>query len=221
MLGFFPGRNSSGLSSAGSPLVDALEIVRQGRAERNPRILEKLAEQGLRIDIDEVREVAGPGVVGRPHIAEVLYRNGLVTSHSEAFDRYLARGRPAYVERTRLFALRAMDLIRGEGGLPVLAHPGLMKRSEEELEALVRSLVDNGLRGVEVYYPSHSRHITRWLTALAGKLDLLVTGGTDFHGRTGHDVPPGGDSVRFRLDTGQIEEFLRVCFPEGEGLWRS
>jgi predicted metal-dependent phosphoesterase TrpH len=221
MLGYFPGTSASVLCREGSPLFQALETVRKGREERNPRIVEKLAEQGLRIDIEEVREVAGPGVVGRPHIAEVLYRNGLVSSHSEAFDRYLARGRPAYVERTRLFALRAIELIAGADGLPVLAHPGLMRRTDGELEALVRSLMDSGLRGVEVYYPVHSGHATAFLAGLTGRLGLLATGGTDFHGRTGHDVPPGGDSVRFSLDTGQVEEFLRVCFPKGDRLWRS
>jgi predicted metal-dependent phosphoesterase TrpH len=221
MLGYFPSTPLPELLLEESPLVMALETVKRGREERNPRILEKLRSMGMDISLEEVRKVSGPGVVGRPHIAEVLLREGHVSTRNEAFERFLARGRPAYVERTRLYALKAIDLIRGAGGLPVLAHPGLMKRTDRELEALVRSLRDNGLRGIEAYYPAHPLSTTDWLVRLALKAGLLVTGGTDFHGRSETDVPPGGDSERFSLDTELIREFLRVCFPKGDQPWQS
>jgi predicted metal-dependent phosphoesterase TrpH len=221
MLGYFPFTPVTELRMPGTPLTSALEMVGKGRDERNPRIIGKLSGLGIDINMEDVRKVAGPGVVGRPHIAEVLQREGHVTSQSEAFDLYLARGRPAYVERTRLRAMRAIELISGIGGIPVLAHPGLMRRSYSELQALIRSLAGNGLRGVEVYYPSHTRHITEWLAELAGRMGLLVTGGTDFHGRTGHEMPPGGDSSGFTLDTRQIDEFLRLCFPKEDPVWRN
>ncbi len=216
MLGYFPFTPVAELQKPGTPLTSALEMVRSGREERNPGIVRKLSGLGIDIDLKDVIEVAGPGVVGRPHIAEGLQREGYVTSQGEAFDLYLARGRPAYVERTRLFSLKAIDLISGAGGIPVLAHPGLMTRTDTELKALIRSLAGNGLRGLEVYYPSHSHHITEWLAGQARRMGLLLTGGTDFHGRTGNDIPLGGASSGFSLDTGQVDEFLRLCFPRGD-----
>ena len=216
MLGYFPFTPIPELLSEETPLGKAIELVKRGREERNPAIIRILCEMGMELNLSDVRAKAGDGIVGRPHIADVLVDKGYVESTNEAFERFLAKGKPAYVDRTRLFALRALDLISGARGIPVLAHPGLMQREETGLRALIRSLTDNGLQGLEVYYPSHTRHITRWLTAESRKMGLLLTGGTDFHGRKQQSIQPGGTSSGFNIEAELVSDFLERCFPRGE-----
>lgn len=216
MLGYFPFTPIPELLSPETPLGKAIELVKRGREERNPAIIRILRELGMELDLSDVKTKAGDGIVGRPHIADVLVDKGYVENANEAFERYLAKGKPAYVDRTRLFALRALDLISEARGISVLAHPGLMQREEVGLKALIRSLTDNGLQGLEVYYPSHTRHITRWLFEESRRMGLLMTGGTDFHGRKQQSIQPGGSRSGFNIEAELVSEFLERCFPRGE-----
>ena len=216
ILGYFPLTPIPELLSPETPLGKAIELVKRGREERNPSILRILCELGMELSLSDVKAKAGGGIVGRPHIADVLVDKGHVENANEAFERFLAKGKPAYVDRTRLFALRALDLISGARGISVLAHPGLMQREEAGLKALICSLTDNGLQGLEVYYPSHTRHITRWLSEESKRIGLLITGGTDFHGRKQQNVQPGGSPSGFNIEAELVSEFLERCFPRGE-----
>ncbi len=217
MLGYFPVTPIPELLSPETPLGKAIELVKRGREERNPSIIRILCKMGMELNLSDVKTKAGDGIVGRPHIADVLVDKGYVENANEAFEKYLAKGKPAYVDRTRLFALRALDLISEARGISVLAHPGLMQREEAGLKALIRSLTDNGLQGLEVYYPSHTRHITRWLLEESRRMGLLVTGGTDFHGRKQQSVvQPGGSPSGFNIKAELVSEFLERCFPRGE-----
>ncbi len=134
-----------------------------------------LAQVGSPLSWEHLLELAGGGIIGRPHIAQALVDARHVDSIREAFHRYLGRGAPAYVERFRFSPSEAIHMIRGAGGVPVLAHPS---RLIEHLPRLVRL----GLAGLEVFYPTHPPAEQRFLAGLAAKHDLIITGGSDFHG---------------------------------------
>ena len=137
-------------------LKRTLSIVQKARAQRNLKIVKKLQELGVDIEYDDVLEIAGKGQVGRPHFAQALVRKGSAENIVAAFDRFLKKGRPAYVSRYRLEPAEAIEVIEKAGGIAVLAHPfSLGTRDDEELEAVLVDLKTAGLKGLEVYYPDH------------------------------------------------------------------
>jgi predicted metal-dependent phosphoesterase TrpH len=210
LLGYFPGADLSVLCSPASEMSKALQYVINGRNTRNPAIVQKLQELGFDITMKEVEAEAGNAVVGRPHIAAVLVKKGLVGSSEEVFGRYLGSGKAAYVERQRLGDYRAIELIRQAGGLPVLAHPKYIRAEGfRELGALVSSLVDAGLAGLEAYYPEQSEKMISFLEDVAGKHRLLLTGGSDFHGIK-HQLPGWCDGS-FGVDEEKVKSFINEC----------
>jgi predicted metal-dependent phosphoesterase TrpH len=157
--------------------------IQSFRQHRNPKIVEKLQALGIPITLDDVTQAAGGEVVGRPHFARVLLKMGAVHSTQEAFNRYLKKGAPAYVDRDRLDIEEAIGLILADQGIPVLAHPGLIPVPQDsDWEGVIRTFAAMGGGGVEAYAPVHSRTFTQKMLELAKRYDLLVTGGTDFHG---------------------------------------
>ena len=169
---------------------ELLGRLRDGRVNRAAKMVEKLNALGIRIDFARVRALAS-GAVGRPHVARALVEAGVVASTEEAFEKFLGRNGPAYVERMKLTPPEAVQVIQRAGGIPVLAHPGWGVKDE-----VIPALVEAGLEGLEVYYPDHTpAMVTRYLE-IAGRLRLLVTGGTDFHGGDlATKVPPGSQYV--------------------------
>lgn len=165
--------------------------LRASRHRRNPQIIERLRALGHDITYAEVRELAGTESVGRPHIARVLINKGYVKSAKEAFDRFLAQDKPAYVPRELPDPAEAMAWIRAAKGIPVLAHPLWAKQNGEGLFALCGRLKTEGLGGMEVHYSTHNPKQTAELLDIAKRLDLLVTGGSDFHGLTKPDIEVG------------------------------
>lgn len=164
-------------------LNDALDHLKSVRAGRNPQIIKKLNNLGIDISLAEVRHRFNTPVIGRPHIAKLMVEKGITGTFDEAFDRYLAEGKPAYVDKYRIPCTDAVAIIRQAGGLSVLAHPGLIKTpSDTELVKLVRELKSIGLKGMEVYYTDHGKKETAFLERLADGEDLIKTGGSDFHG---------------------------------------
>ena len=172
-------------------LNERLTALRESRHRRNPKIVALLQAAGIDITYDAVRAVAGSDSVGRPHIARVLMDKKVVTSAKEAFDRFLAEGKPAYVPRDLPSPADAIRWIREAGGLAVLAHPTWVKTVEGTLTDLARQLKEQGLDGVEVHYSTHTPRQTREYLSLAKQLGLLVTGGSDFHGLTKPDIEVG------------------------------
>jgi predicted metal-dependent phosphoesterase TrpH len=193
--------------SHGDPeLVGALNQLQQARRARNPRMIERLRALGLAITLAEVLDLAG-GQVGRPHIARVLVRRGYVSSINEAFNRYLTKGAPAYVEKFRFSPQQAINLIRRAGGLAVLAHPFTLAVEEPgELSHLVGELQELGLEGIEVFYPEHSQEMVGLYGQLAQRFGLLCTGGSDFHGNLRDDSNLGGGRNAEKLDYKLLEE---------------
>jgi len=170
VLGYFVNIESEELQAA---LLD----LRESRNARNTRILAKLAELGAPVSEERVREIAGYGSVGRPHIAAALVEAGHVATGMEAFHRYLARGKPAFSPRKQLEPGHAREVIHAAGGLAALAHPVKVGSS-----AAVESALDAGLDAIEVYHSDHTAHHVETLLTLARSRNLLVVGGTDSHG---------------------------------------
>lgn len=173
------------------PLQSRLGTLRAARDLRNVRIVEVLSDHGIDVTIDEVLREAGPGSVGRPHVASVLLQKGYVTSIDEAFDRWLAKGRPAYVERERLDAVDAIDLAHAGDAVTVLAHPYSLGLAPDDLDAFVAHLATAGLDGIEVEYGRYLREERTALLELAERHGLSPSGGSDYHGSYKPDLSVG------------------------------
>lgn len=173
------------------PLLELLQRMREGRRERAAQSVAKLQRVGLeRLSLERVLALGGDSV-GRPHLALALVEAGYASSIRDAFDRYLARGRPGYAVRPRLTPEEAVQTIRDAGGVPVIAHPGLIGDDK-----WVRHFLAAGAQGIEAYHTDHSpvqrAHYARW----AADAGLLCTGGSDTHGPRGaRTVLPGSTSV--------------------------
>ena len=165
------------------PLQDSLETLRVARADRNLRIVSLLRGLGVDVSIEEVNAEAGNGVVGRPHIAAVMMEKGYVESVAQAFDNYLAAGRPAYSPREKLTAEVAIGLARESEAVPVIAHPHTVGLRAAEYAAGFQQLVSIGLGGIESYYGEYSREMRTQLVRVCNELGIVATGGSDYHGR--------------------------------------
>jgi hypothetical protein len=172
-----------GFDESSPSLLQKLAYVQQARRDRNPKIVENLNRLGLAVTMEEVSAEAGGEVVGRPHFAAVMVRKGHVQSIQEAFDRFLAKGQPAYMDKVRLSPEDSIAAIRAAGGVAVLAHPLQLKAgSDEAVESIVSGLARLGLQGLECYYRNHTEEDTARFLGLARRHDLVPTGGSDFHG---------------------------------------
>lgn len=180
-----------GINPDDTALNQALDKVKQARIERNPKIIALLNQAGFDISLDEVSQEAGGDVIGRPHMARVLMKKGYVTSIKDAFDRYLAKGKPAFVDKYRLNCDVAIDVLLKAGGIPVLAHPVSLGMDMKTLSALLDRMKDLGLMGIEAYYSNHTRAMKDQYVRLAREKNLIITGGSDFHGSYKADISLG------------------------------
>ncbi|MDQ3642517.1 MAG: PHP domain-containing protein [Actinomycetota bacterium] len=175
----------------GGPLHNQLQRLQQWRAERNARLAARLAELGLPVSLEEMEAEAGGVGVGRPHVAAILVRKGVVSSIQEAFDEWLADGRPAHVERPRLGLVEAVRLVRASGGVPVVAHPLSLHFEPGGLDLAVQEMAGEGVAGLEAIYGRYTPAERTMLSALARRHDLVVTGGSDYHGTYKPDLEVG------------------------------
>ncbi len=172
-------------------LIDTLARLKEARALRNKKMLLKLQGLGVPITWDDIVRISGGGEIGRPHMAKVLVEKGVVRDIEEAFFRYLSKGALAYVPKARLEPKDAIEIIHRARGLTSLAHPYYLKLGNEELIKYVGLLKDFGLDAIEAYYTDHSPEYTNFCLDLAKKYDLLVTGGSDFHGANKPEIGLG------------------------------
>jgi predicted metal-dependent phosphoesterase TrpH len=170
-----------GVDPADVAFEAALADLALRREERAREIVERLVALGIEIEFEDVLRVSGEGTIARPHVARALVDRGHAATLDEAFRRWLGRHGPAFVRKEVLAPRAAFDLVKRAGGVPVLAHPGTFRRDD-----LIPVLVEAGLEGLEVRHTEHSAARTRHYEALARDLDLLPTGGSDFHGTPGH-----------------------------------
>ena len=167
-------------------------MFRNSREGRARGMVYKLHDLGIDIEWERVQEIAGEGSVGRPHIAQELLEKEYISSFNEAFDKYIGQDGPAYVERDKMTPVEAVQLIKLGKGLPVLAHPFTIN----EPETMIPALKEAGLIGLEAYYKDYSPDEINTILDLAAKSNLIVTGGTDYHGiDDSTEVIPGGVDV--------------------------
>ncbi len=168
--------------------LERLAGFRGKRIERLKKIVALLKAQGMDVAFEELNIAAGH-TYGRPHVADLLRRKGLVKSRQKAFEKYIAFGKPAYVPPCGPGIEEAIKTIKDAGGLAVLAHPGVIQKIMD-----LAAWKEMGLDGIEAFYPAHSNALTREFLLLAEKYGLLVTAGTDFHGPgTGREDMDGFD----------------------------
>ncbi len=164
-------------------LVAELARARDSRDTRLDRMVGKMAEDGIGITVEQVRaEVEEGATAGRPHIADALVTAGIVANRDEAFGRFLGNDSRYYVSHYAPDPVRAVELVRAAGGVPVIAHAWSDTRGRVVDDELVEELADAGLLGLEVHHRDHRPDAVRHLTDLARSLDLLATGSSDYHG---------------------------------------
>jgi len=191
------------LDSSSNYLKDKLRNLGEARQRRMLKILERLRNQEVDISEEAIRKYAQGDSIGRPHIAQALMEKGYIRDIQEGFERYLGVGAPAYVPRFKLTPEEGIELIRKAKGVPVLAHPG-MQRLEEGIPAWVEA----GLKGIEVLHSEHkAQDVTRY-KALAEHYNLLMTGGSDFHGEA---CKPGVELGRWGVSLRVLQEIKELA----------
>jgi len=154
-----------------------LEEIRTARLNRVKKIIDKLNGLGYTLELQEVKNKVQGELMGRPHIARAMMEKGYVASITEAFDKYIGMGKPAYVSHYKFSPQEAIDLIKQAGGVSILAHPGLIKEQSK-----IEEIIAWGIEGMEVFYPEHTyQHMIKYQEKCI-RQNLLITGGSDFHG---------------------------------------
>jgi len=173
---------------------ERLNRLCEQRRRRIYDMVDKLREYKVNLSVEDVLKIGGEGSIGRLHLAQALYEKGHVKSVPEAFRRYIGDGGPCYVAKINLSPESAIDEITKAGGIPVLAHPGVMGRND-----YIPSYIKHGLRGIEVYYGEHSPRTVKYYEKIAKENNLLLTGGSDCHGAGKGRVLMGSMTVPYEL----------------------
>ncbi|MCD8342823.1 MAG: PHP domain-containing protein, partial [Oscillospiraceae bacterium] len=193
VLGYF-------IDIASASLAETIRAVTENRKARNHIIAERMAADGLPVSIDELKRRFPHTVIGRPHFAEVLVEHGLADSVSDAFARYLNRGRPYFEPQKRMNMDEAAAAINAAGGLAVLAHPYQYRYSEAEMRRLFADFKSCGGTGIECFYSGYDAEKSAFLTSAAAELGMCVTGGSDFHGSVKPDIELGSGKGGLNVD---------------------
>jgi predicted metal-dependent phosphoesterase TrpH len=184
VLGYF-------IDYTGREFTSRLEHFRNSRLKRAQRMVAKLDKLGIHLDWSRIEQIAGASAMGRPHIAQAMLEKGYINTFKQAFTDYIGRDGPAYVEREKLTPTEAVKLIIKARGLAVLAHPFTVGQPE----AMVAELKSAGMVGLETYYNGYSDQEIGQLLALARRLNLITTGGSDYHGIDSSETPIGGTDL--------------------------
>ncbi len=171
------------LDPGSGPLQDRMVELRSSRHQRNIQIADKLQGLGLNVTIEDATKEAGGGVVGRPHFAGVMMQKNYVANVPEAFDRYLAAGRPAYTPRKRLTAEQAISLSHESRAVSVIAHPHTLNLRADEFATGFKELANHGLGGIEAYYGEYTPAMRSRIAEICEDLGIVATGGSDYHGK--------------------------------------
>ena len=194
-------------------LSKKLEELIEQRNIRNKNMVTNFNKLGVKININEVEDMAGGNIIARPHFAKILVAKGYAKSIKEAFEVYLKEGKPGYLKReNRLTPKEAIGLINSTGGISILAHPVLLNKSYREIDELACEFKSFGLNGIEVYHSDHGKKESKKILEIAKKHNLLVSGGSDFHGdnKFSIDLGSGRDNLDLSYDLLQkMKDYLK------------
>lgn len=190
-------------------LEGRLKFLCDERNVRNKKIIEKLQAMGFAVTEEELKEVAGRATVGRPHIARLLLQKGYIKTIVEAFDRFLTPGGGAYFPKEELPLHEGIELLYGAGAVTSVAHPGLLKRNPQEMEESIRRWKGLGLDALEGIYPGYSAEQASFFRRMSSKFDLLITGGSDFHGENKPHLKIGVGNGNLNVPDELLEPLLK------------
>jgi len=193
-------------------LLEKLDVLKQNRIERIYKITEKLKDIGVNLSAQSVFDIAGRGTPGRLHVARAMAKEGIIQSVYEAFAKYIGDKGPAYVCHFKFTPLEAIKLIKDTGGIPVLAHPYVIGSQE-----LIFEFIQSGIMGLEAYYPEHNLSLTESYLQIAHKYNLVVTGGSDCHGKAKPEVKIGMIKIPYEL-VDKLKEAKEKLLPKMPGL---
>ncbi len=166
-----------------APMLEELERLNDMRRQRAYRMIDDLRKHGFDVTAAEVEDIARGAAIGRPHIARIMVRKGYAKDMTDVFQRFLIKGKPGYVKKEKISLEKAVELINGAGGIPVLAHPlSLEYKDGGDFEELLMEFISKGVRGIEVYAGMHTVKAAEKYMEFAKRYGLLVSGGSDFHG---------------------------------------
>ena len=191
-------------------LLPVLEWIVHDRDERNRKTAQLMAADGLPVSYEEMQQ-RFPGVIGRPHFAELLVELGMAGSIKDAFDRYMNRGGKYYLGRSVLGMERSIELIRAAGGVAVLAHPFQYRLDDAGLRELIEHTMANGLQGMECRYSGYTAEQTAYLEALAGEYGLVPTGGSDYHGMVKPHIQIGSGTGAMDVPYAYLEKLKAIA----------
>jgi len=185
-----------------------LEHIIRIRKERAKEILKRLKRVNVNISDEELFKLADFGCVGRLHIAKLLFKKGYVSSISGAFKEYIGDNSPCYVKKFKLSPKEAVDIIKGVGGIAVLAHPKTINAKDRPLEDIIALLVKDGIQGIEVYHSDHTKNDEKKFADIAERHDLVMTGGSDCHGFGKKQILIGKIKIPYEL----VKKLRAACW---------
>jgi 3',5'-nucleoside bisphosphate phosphatase len=169
-----------------------LSNIFHSRINRAKKMIKLLNKQGINITFADLRKTAGNNYIGRPHIAKAMLEKGYINKMGEAFsNNYIGNGGKAYVPKYKISPEEAIDMILKANGIPVLAHPAFINHGKSINKVDIEKLYHSGLMGIEVYQTKHSQKDVEYYRKIAEDLNLLITGGSDYHGENSPDIKIG------------------------------
>jgi len=177
-------------------LLGLTETILDSRVERTHKMIEKLTEMGYPLEFKDVKKYATGVSLGRPHVARAMVDKGYIEKIGDAFTKeFIDGGGKAYVEKENILPVEAIEVIIRAGGVPVIAHPYIINHGQPLDKEEITRLKNVGLKGVEVYQTKHNKKITKKYKKIAEELDLLITGGSDYHGENSPGILPGDQGM--------------------------
>jgi predicted metal-dependent phosphoesterase TrpH len=177
-------------------LLGLTETILDSRVERTHKMIEKLTEMGYPLEFKDVKKYATGVSLGRPHVARAMVDKGYIEKIGDAFTKeFIDGGGKAYVEKKNILPVEAIEVIIRAGGVPVIAHPYIINHGQPLDKEEITRLKNVGLKGVEVYQTKHNKKITKKYKKIAEELDLLITGGSDYHGENSPGILPGDQGM--------------------------
>lgn len=191
-----------------------LQYIKEEREDRNNKMAGNLAKAGIDISMEQLKQDDKNAIITRAHFAKYLVKTGVVKSNQEAFQKYLSDDGPYYVPRQYLSPKNGIELIKSAGGIPILAHPLLYKLSNAELDKLIGTLKNHGLVGIETIYSANTGFDEGYIKKFAHKYELLITGGSDYHGANKPLIELGVGKGNLKIPYSILEELEKYLSQE-------